>query len=130
MPKFTLAKPILDEKNEDMIEIVRDKKKMKLNKETGTIEAVPVIDTEGYVVTKPILLSEVIINVLMDHYEDHLTVSGNDRLSRHILAQRILLAGEGEVDLTSDEVTMITDLAAKKRPTLVLGRIKDALKIE
>lgn len=130
MPKFTLAKPILDEKNEEMIDIVRDKTKMTLNRSTGAIEAQPKLDEDGYVVTKPILISEVIINVLMDHYDDHLTVSGNDRLSRHMLAQRIFMAGEGEVDLTMDEIATIIDLAAKKRPTLVLGRIKDALVIE
>ena len=125
MPKVNFNVPFKDAYGQPLMEAERDRNTMRVN-HLGQIESKIVTNDEGIVVMKPVILRDVVVDILLDNYTGDDSLSGGEKLRRHNIAQRII-AAEGEADFAVDELAVITDLAAKKRPTLVLGRINDAI---
>jgi hypothetical protein len=66
-------------------------------------------------------LKRALVDALLGNYRDETALSGTDRLKRFTLARR--LTDADSIDLTSDEVSLILELAPKKWSTLVYGTI-------
>lgn len=100
--------------------------KRKVNKD-GQLEAEINFDENGYAIMEPIMLDDLIVNVLEDFYEGDQLLTGTEKIKRHVLAMKVRAAGEDGDDYTRDELDMIETLAAKNRRTLALGRINEAI---
>jgi hypothetical protein len=66
-------------------------------------------------------IKRAIVDALLGNYADERGLEGMDRLKRFALARRVM--DIDEIDLTSEEVSLILDLAPKKWSTLVYGTL-------
>jgi len=135
MPKVNFHIPFLDKDGEPSMEAEREKYKFRRNKD-GSTEAVLAENPDGTIKMKQTMLDDVVSDILYDNYENDGSVPAVEKHLRGELAQKVLKA-KGEVALTNEEVTMITELAGKNRPhgigtrpTLVIQRIKEAINAE
>jgi len=85
-------------------------------------EAGEAIKREDVTKPKPALtLKTVIINALYGNYPDEKTLSGKDKLYRHVLARKVLEADES-LDVDIEDLSLIKELIAKGFSTLISGQ--------
>ncbi len=89
-----------------------------------TLTGMPIKDGEA-----SLTLGAVATNALLMPYEDERNLSGDDKVKRFKLAQRIHDA-QGEVDISSEEITLLKSLIAKAYTPLVVGRAFAILEAE
>ncbi len=70
---------------------------------------------------KPVTLRSVCVNALTVPEAPGAAVSGEEKLKRYMLAQRIY--GEDEVDLTAEQVTLIKTLVSVSYGAIVSGQV-------
>lgn len=74
-------------------------------------------------------LGAVATNALLMPYEDERNLSGDEKVKRFKLAQRIHDAA-GEVDISAEEITLLKSLIAKAYTALVVGQAYAILEAE
>lgn len=70
---------------------------------------------------KKVMISTLVVNALLGTYQDEQSVSGEDKLKRFCLAERINEGGLREY--TTEELALIKNLSAKAFSTLATARI-------
>jgi hypothetical protein len=121
--KVDFNSPLLDPRGKIVYEVRRDATKQKSNA-YGQLEAQPVIGAEGLALLDVVTLSDVVIGVLQDNYEGDDRLPGRERIHRQRLSDRVF---NGETEFDVYDLTLIQELAAKKRSTLVLGRLDEVI---
>lgn len=91
---------------------------MKVNVDT------PILDINGDVVPE-LTAKKIMVDAMMIPLEEDARLSGDQKIKHFLIAQR-LHAG-GEVELTSEDITMIKSRVAKAFNTLATGRIWELL---
>lgn len=115
--------PLLDPRGKTVYEVRRDVTKQKPNA-YGQLEAQPVLDADGCALLDVVTLADVVLGVLQDSYEGDDKLPARERIHRQRLSDRVF---NGETEFTLYDLTLIQDLAAKKRSTLVLGRLDEVI---
>ncbi len=75
---------------------------------------------KGEVEDATIQLKTISINALLASYQDEQTLSGEDKLSRYKLAQKIHVGGEQE--LSAEEASLLKRLIGKGYSPLIVGQ--------
>lgn len=125
MPKVNFKVPFLSGNGHPVYEPVLDYSNQKANAQ-GLIETAIKTDEEGNALTRIVDVTDVVVSVLHDNYEGDMALPGSERIKRHRLAEKVF-AANGEEEYTIEELHLIQELAAKKRPTLVLGRLDEVI---
>lgn len=73
--------------------------------------------------TEILTLGSAITQALTNNYKDDQELSGNEKVKRFTLAQKIYRKKETSVDLKVEEITLIKNLIGKSYGTLVVGQI-------
>lgn len=71
-------------------------------------------------------LSEVCSNALLSGYEDEKNLSAEEKVKRFKLAHKVFEAGE--IELASEEATLIRKVVNKKYPTMIVGQVYEVIK--
>lgn len=80
-------------------------------------------DAEGNL--KPMLQKDCIVNALVMSRDADAGLSGDERLRRYRLAEKV--QDGGDIDLTVDDIAHIKSAIEKTATTLIYGQIVDAL---
>jgi hypothetical protein len=86
----------------------------------------PIKDLDGNIIEK-ITAKSLIRDALVTLGEDDKNLSGEAKYTQFSLALRITEAGDGEVELSSEEITKIKALVGRMFYPLVVGRLFDIL---
>lgn len=125
MPKVNFKTPFLAGNGQPVCEADLDFLNQKVNAQ-GQIETAVKTDAEGNAIMRVVSVADVVVSILHDSYDGDMALPGAERVKRHRLAERVF-AAEGEAEYTIEELHMIQELAARKRPTLVLGRLDEVI---
>jgi len=90
---------------------------MKVNKEG---KMVPVETDENF------RLKDALINSLYGQYEDEKFLSGEEKMKRYFLAEKIWKV-QGEIDLSAEEITLLKRLVAAAYNILIVGRVYELI---
>lgn len=125
MPKVNFRVPFLSGNGQPVYEPVLDYSNQ-LAGPDGQIQTAVKKDEDGNTLTRIVDVADVVVSILHDNYEGDMVLPGSERIKRHRLAERVF-AATGEDEYSIEELHLIQDLAAKKRPTLVLGRLDEVI---
>jgi len=72
-------------------------------------------------------MSKAIIYALTANFEDEKELTGEEKVKRFMIAQKIYRKREGTIDSTAEEVALIKKLVGKAWGTIVVGKIWELL---
>lgn len=80
----------------------------------------------------PITIGKIVVNALLASFDDERQLSGDEKARRFRLAQNVYEArkGDGWVDLTAEDITLLKALVGKGYGPLIVGQIYDILENE
>ncbi|MGU3661122.1 hypothetical protein [Methylobacterium fujisawaense] len=98
---------------------------MKTQKKETTVNAAsivdqPILDLDG-TAHPELTIGKAIVAALINVYPDEQSVSGEEKMRRFVLAQRIALGTD--IDLTAEDTALAKKMVAKCYGTLVVGRV-------
>lgn len=93
----------------------------------------PINDMNGIPITEPhaegartVTVKKIAVDALLANYEDERNLSGEDKVKRFRLAQKIHVA-EDEIEITAEEISLIKRLVGKGYAPLAVGQVFDLL---
>lgn len=74
---------------------------------------------------KPITFQDILFVSLSNNYEDDAKKTGDQKMKRFLLVEKIAKHKDGLLDLSIDEIAMCKEFCDKLRSILLLGRMKE-----
>lgn len=109
-------------------ETVKDIDDTELLEVVKSIEGVVIPDKDGKPQFKPIHLRKSIANAITGNYDGESNLPFDKKRERYRLAKKIIKGGN--IDLDSNEIALVNQMATKGLTTLVFGQAIDALEYE
>lgn len=75
----------------------------------------------------PLTIAEVVINSLTANFGDEKDLTGDEKVKRFILAQKIHRKKDGTAEITIDEASMVKKLVGKAYGVLIVGQVFEIL---
>lgn len=82
------------------------------------VTVVEEVEKDGEIVKEPVTLKVVALNALMAQYKDEEKLTGAEKMSRYVLAQRI---HGGNTEMSAEDVALLKKLIGKAYGTAVVG---------
>ena len=75
----------------------------------------------------PFTISEAIINSLTANFEDEKDLTGEEKVKRFIIAQKVQRNKDKTIDLSVEDVSMVKKLVGKAFGVLIVGQVWEIL---
>jgi hypothetical protein len=120
MPSINFNVEFKDVKGAVVLEPVVDNENFEVD-EKGQRISIAKIDDSGKPIMKPVVVRDLVANLLLANYQGDESLPFTDRAKRGYIAQKVI--NNEAVNYTTEELSLIQSLAAKSRSTLVLFQL-------
>lgn len=125
MPRLNFNVPYLNEKGDPIMQPKIDKEKTEKNNGATVFEK----DVDGNNITEPVLIKDMLVRVMMSHFDGDKDMDFDNKSKRGKLIRRI--QNSDEVNYKDDELEIIKTLVAKSNTNVLLvAQVDDIINSE